>query len=179
MEKKMSKGRAERAKVVEELKDLFESSQGGVLTDFRGLNVAQISDLRRKFREQNVSYHVVKNTLTSIAVTGTVYEGLKDQLTGPTGIGFGSDDPVAAARVAVEFAKDKDKLKIKGGFIEDEVLGESGLTEISKLGGRKDLMAMLLAAMNGPSQKFLGVLNGVPRDFLGVLKAQADKLESA
>ncbi len=81
--------------------------------------------------------------------------------------------------MAVEFAKDNDKLKIKGGFIEDEVLGESGLTEISKLGGRKDLMAMLLSAMNGPSQKFLGVLNGVPRDFLGVLKAQADKLENA
>ena len=176
---KMSKGRAERSKAIEELRQMFEASAGGVLTDFRGLNVAQITALRRKFREQNVSYRVVKNTLTTIAVAGTSYEGLKEHLSGPTGIAFGTDDSVAAARVAVEFAKENDKLKIKGGFIEGEVLDGDGMVEMSKLGGRKDLMAMLLSAMNGPSQKFLGVINGVPQKFLGVLNAQADKLDAA
>ncbi|MBN2495371.1 MAG: 50S ribosomal protein L10 [Deltaproteobacteria bacterium] len=180
MEKeKTSKGRLERSKVVESIKAMFESCQGGVLTDFRGLNVKQITELRRKCREQKIAYRVVKNTLTRLAVKGTAYEGLSELLVGPTGIAFSSEDAIAAARMAFEFARDNEALRVKGGFMEGSVLSGTQIDEVSKLGGRKDVLARLLSAFNGPPQKLLGVLNAVPQKFLGVLEARAKKLEEA
>jgi len=173
---KVSKGRAERTAAIEELKGMFRSSDGGVVANFRGLTVESVSQLRRKFRQHNVAYRVVKNTLTRIAVKGTSLEGLAKFLEGPTGVAFGGADPIAAARVAVEFAKDNAKFQIKGGFLGDQVLSATEVAEVSKLGGRATVAAMLLGALNAPAQQLLGVLNAVPQKFLGVLRAQADKL---
>lgn len=178
-EKKISAGRQKRSEEIQALKSLFEAVQGGVLTDYRGLNVEQISDLRRKFRERGVSYKVVKNTLTRIAVEGTSYQDLVNLLTGPTGIAFTEGDPIAPAQVAVEFSKDHEALEVKGGFMEGQVLSEAEVREVSKLSGVKELKAQFLATLNGPAQKLLGVLNAAPQKFLGVLKAQAGKMETS
>jgi large subunit ribosomal protein L10 len=176
---KKQEGKEERTQIVESLRKQFEEVQGGVLADFRGLNVEQISDLRRRFREVGAKFKVVKNTLTRIAVKDTSYENLQDILVGPTGVAFGHEDPLATAKVAVEFAKDNEALEVKGGFLEGSVLTFDQLVELSKIPGKEALLAQVLSVFNSPGQKFLGVLNGVPQKFLGVLKAQADKIEGS
>jgi len=177
--KKVSAGRQKRSDEIQALKTLFEGVLGGVVTDYRGLNVEQISDLRRRFRERGVGYKVVKNTLTRIAVEGTQYNDLIDILTGPTGIAFTEGDPIAPAQVAVEFSKDHEALEVKGGFMEGQVLSEEQVREVSRLSGVKELKAQFLATLNGPAQKLLGVLNAAPQKFLGVLMAQAAKMENS
>jgi large subunit ribosomal protein L10 len=174
----MKPGKLERSKKIEELKEQFKTREGGVLTDFRGLNVAEVTALRTKFREANVSYQVVKNTLTRLAVEGTAYQGIDAFLSGPTAIAF-ADDAFTAARVATEFAKENEKFKIKGGFMDNFVLSGAQVNEVSQLGGKSDLLARVLSVFNAPSQKFLGVINAVPQKFLGVLQARAEKLEEA
>jgi large subunit ribosomal protein L10 len=178
-EKKPSAGRQKRSEEIAALKSMFESVQGGVLTDYRGLNVEQISDLRRRFRERGVGYKVVKNTLTRIAVGQTAYKDLENMLSGPTGIAFTEGDPIAPAQVAVEFSRDNESLEVKGGFMEGQVLSESEVREVSKLSGVKELKAQFLATLNGPAQKLLGVLNAAPQKFLGVLLARAEKMETS
>jgi large subunit ribosomal protein L10 len=172
---KESKSRQERSKKIEELHERFAQMQGGVLTDYRGLDVAQISDLRNKFREENVSYQVVKNTLTVKAVAGSDYDGLSEYLKGPTAIAFSVDDAIIAAKIAIDFSKDNEKLEIKGGFMDGQVLSAVEISELSKLGGKDQLLSQVLSVLNSPSQKMLGVFNAVPQKFLGVLKAKEDK----
>jgi large subunit ribosomal protein L10 len=177
--KKMSASKQKRSAEIQSLKSMFEGVQGGVVTDYRGLDVDQISDLRRRFRERGVGYKVVKNTLTRKAVEGTNYQDLTQFLTGPTGIAFTEGDPIAPAQVAVEFSKDHEDLEVKGGFMEGQVLSVAEILEVSKLSGVKELKAQFLATLNGPAQKFLGVLNAAPQKFLGVLMAQAEKMETS
>jgi len=177
--KKISDGRQKRSEEIQALKTLFEGVQGGVVTDYRGLDVKQISELRRRFREKGVGYKVVKNTLTRIAVEETSYKDLAGLLAGPTGIAFTEGDPIAPAQVAVEFSRDYKDLEVKGGFMEGQVLSEAEIREVSKLSGVKELKAQFLATLNGPAQKLLGVLNAAPQKFLGVLKAQAEKMETS
>jgi large subunit ribosomal protein L10 len=176
---KMSKGRKKRAEQITDLKRLFQSVQGGVLTDFCGLNMAAMTELRRKFREQGIGYRVVKNTLTRIAIQGTDYQSLEKLLIGPIGVAFTSEDPIGPARVAVEFAKDHEALELRGGFMEGEVLSEAEVREISKIPGKQELKAQFLAVFCGSSQRFLGVLNAAPQKFLGVLMARSEKLEGS
>lgn len=174
---KISQGRAVRAAKIEEIKARFAENQGGVLADYRGLDVAQITELRTRFREHGVTLHVVKNTLTRLAVHGTPYEGLDQFLSGPTAIAFTQTDAIKAARVAVDFAKEFDKFSVKGGFMEGGVLSAADVGELSRLGGKKELLAQVLSVFNAPSQRFLGAINGVPQKFLGVLDARAKQLE--
>ena len=173
---KISEGRQKRSEEIDRIKKVFSEVEGGVLTDYRGLKVSEITDLRRRFRAEGIDFQVVKNTLTRLALKGSDYQDLDQILTGPTGIAFGREDPIAAARVAVEFAKDHEKLGVKGGFMDGEILSAAQVAEVSKLSGKDELKARFLSVLNGPSQKLLGVLIGTPRKFLGVLKAQAEKL---
>jgi Ribosomal protein L10 len=172
----VSTSREQRSEEIEELKKLFQAAQGGVLTDFRGLSVAKITDLRCKFREKGVSYLVVKNTLTKLAVRGTALEGLAAFLENPTGVAIGNEDPIAPARVAVEFARDNEIFKIKGGFLEGSILSKEEVMGVSKLPNRQGLQSQILSLFNMPIQQLLGVFNAVPQKFLGVLKAQEEKL---
>ncbi len=178
MSEKMSENKQKRSDRIAALKEIFQRVEGGVLTDFRGLNMQQMTDLRRRFRARGVSYLVIKNTLTRIAVDGTNYQDLKQLLAGPTAIAYTSEDPITPAQVAAEFAKDHEAFSLKGGFMEGQVLNQQEIMEVSKLAGVKELKAQFLSVLNGPSQKLLGVFNGVPQKFLGVLKAQAEQLEA-
>ncbi len=178
MSEHISKGRMERSAAIEELKILFGSVQSGVLTDFRGLKVSQITELRRRFRAQQVTYRVLKNNLVKIALRGTPLQGLTPMLEGPTGFAVSKADPVAPAKVAMEFAKDNEALKVKGGFVGAQILDPAAVGELSKLPGLDGLRSQILSAINAPVQQLLGVFNAIPQKFLGVLEAQAQKLGS-
>ncbi len=177
MTEKMSKGRLDRAGKIDALKEIFQDVQGGVLTDYRGLRVDEITDLRNRFRDKGINYKVVKNTLASLAAQGTQYEGVKDILKGPIGIAYTQQDPIMPAKVAVDFAKDHAALEIRGGYMEGTLLSADQVVEVSKMPGKMELMAQFLSVLNGPSQRFLGVLNGTCQKFLGVLKARSEQLE--
>ncbi len=176
--KRMSKTKQEREDTVTALKKEFAEVEGGVLTDYRGLKVKEITDLRRQFRQAGISYKVVKNTLTQRAIQDTDYQDLTSMLAGPTGVAFSADNAINAARIAVEFARDHKALSVKGGFMEGAVLSLDMVREIAKLTGKDQLKSEFLSVLNGPSQKLLGVLLGVPQKLLGVLKAREEQLET-
>ncbi len=173
---KVTKGRAERSAKIDELRGMFEAHKGGVLADYRGLDMKAISELREKLREHNVTFHVVKNTRTRLAVKGSSYETLDQYLKGPTGIAFSEQDAILAAKVTMEFAKENSAFEVKEGFMEGGVLAPAEVAELSKLGGKDQLLAQMLSVFNAPAQRMLGVLNGVPQKFLGVLQAQEEKI---
>jgi large subunit ribosomal protein L10 len=114
--------------------------------------------------------------LTRIALQDTEYRDLVDLISGPIAVAYTDGDPIAPARVAVDFAKDHESLEVRGGFMEGTVLSESEIKEISRIPGIKELKAQFLSVLNGPSQRFLGVLNGLPQKFLGVLKAREEQM---
>jgi len=178
-EKSVSESRQRRSEEIARLKDAFEAVEGGILADFRGLKVKEMSEFRNRLREQGASFKLVKNTLARLAVEQTTLRQLGESFTGPTGVAFAHGDAIAVARAAVEFAKDNDALQIKAGFLDGQVLDREQVLEMSKLSGKQDLMAQFLSVLNAPAQRFLGVLNGVPQKFLGVLQARAEQMEGA
>lgn len=140
----------EKAQVVEQLKEKFEGSQATVLVDYRGLNVAEITELRKQLRENNIDYKVYKNTLARRAVEGTELESLTDTLVGPTALAFSKDDVVAPAKVLHNFAKEHKNLEIKGGVIEGKVASLDDIKELSTLPDHTGLVSMLLSVLQAP-----------------------------
>ena len=130
-----------KVKAVEEIKDKFSRSRTAILTDYRGLNVAEITELRRKLKEEDVEYKVVKNTLTSIAIKDFDFN-LDEFLEGPTAIAFSYEDPVAPAKVLVDFAKTHKQLEIKAGVVEGKVTSKDVIDELAKLPPKEQLWPM-------------------------------------
>ncbi len=165
-------------KVLEIKKDL-DNSKVIVITDYRGLTVAQISNLRRMLNEEGVKYKVVKNTLTLLAARKAGLDNLEQYLQGPTAIAYGYDDPVTPIKLLVKFAKENDRLSIKGGALEKNVLDESELRRLSELPSRNVLLAGTLGSFQAPLVGFLNVLQGNLRNLAYVLDAVREKKESA
>jgi large subunit ribosomal protein L10 len=178
-EKHISEGRRKRTEEIERLRQVFGRVEGGVLADFVGLKVKEVDELRRRFRQAGGEMRVLKNNLTRLAVENTPLKSLDQHLVGPTSVAFGHSDLVAVAKVAIEFAKEHEALKVKGGFLRNQVLDREQVVELSQLGGRQEILGRLLGAINAPAQQLLGVLNAVPQKFLGVLQAKAEQLEGA
>ena len=170
--------RASKEQFVEELKELFIGKESVVLTDYQGLTVAQMYELRRDFDKVGAGYKVVKNTLAKLAIAGTDYEFLGEGLKGTIGVAY-SDDPVAPAKVLAEAGKKFDKLTIKMGYLSGKRIEASDLEALSKLPSIDALRGQLLSVFNAPATKFVGVLAAGPRDFVGVLNARMQKLEEA
>jgi large subunit ribosomal protein L10 len=166
-----------KVKAVEELKDMFGRSRTAILTDYRGLNVAEITELRRKLKEQNVEYKVVKNTLTSIAIKDFDYN-LDEFLEGPTAVAFSYEDPVAPAKVLVEFAKTHKQLEIKAGVVEGKVTGKDVIDELAKMPPKEQLLASAVGAIQSPLYGIVGVLEGTLRNMVYTLQAIQDKKAS-
>lgn len=177
----MSVIRSEKQAVVAELKEKLASAKGAVLVDFRGLTVAQDTVLRRKMREAGVEYRVIKNTLTAIAAKEAGIEGLSTYLVGTTAIAMSSEDPVVAAKIVSEFAKDKEykNLKIKAGIVEGSVIDANGVKALADLPSREVLLSKLLGSMMSPISGFATVLQGTIRNFVYVLDAVKQQKESA
>jgi large subunit ribosomal protein L10 len=169
--------RTEKEQLVTELKTKLEGATALYYTDFTGLNVKRMTDLRRRLRKANVEYVVIKNTLALRAVneSGLVGERLK----GPTGLVV-AKDAVAAAKVITDFAKENDKKPtVKGGVFEGKQIGVAQVTKLASMPSREQMLADLGAGLQSPMAAFVGALNGVLYMFAGALEALRSQKEGA
>ena len=170
--------------VVAQLKEQLESAKGVVLTSYKGLTVAQDTELRRELREAGVSYHVVKNTMLRIAAKEAGIEGIEEHLEGTTAFAFSTEDAVAPAKVICGFIKknkleDAEVLTVKVGMVEGKVIGVGEVKALAALPSREELIAKLLGSMNAPISNTVNVLQGVIRNAVYVLDAIRSQKESA
>ena len=170
---------SEKKKVVEQLKERLSKSCIVIVTDYKGLDVSTINDLRRKLREENIDYQVVKNTLLTRAAAETDVDLIKDHFKGPSAIALSYEDPVAPAKILSDFAKDHDALEIKVGVMNGQVLEVSRIKALSALPSREALLAQFLSVLNAVPTKFVRTLNEIPKKFLLVLTAIKDQKEAA
>lgn len=163
--------------IIGTVKGKFDKMTSAVFLDYKGMTVEQATTLRAHFRKAGVEYKVVKNTLVRHALKETSYgPKLDDILTGMTGIAWCYEDPSAAAKVVKQFKKDQgeaNKLKVKGGLIEGEVLDANRVeNELATMPGKDELRATLLATLQAPLQNFVMLLNAPPQNFVYVLSAR-------
>lgn len=168
-----------KTQIVEELHEKFAKVKGAVISDFKGMSVKELGPLRKELREKSIELRVVKNTLALRAMEETPLKILEDYFKGPTLIGLSYDDPISIAKVFTEFAKKEPKLKITVGFLEGKKVDHAGLKDLADLPSRDVLLSSVLAAMNGPTRKFVGTLNAVLVKCVGVLNAIKDKKEGS
>ena len=169
----------QKIQIVDEFNDKFTRSKVVIATSYTGLNVAQMSQLRRKLLESGSEYHVVKNTLLVRASTGNDIEVLQDLFNGTTGVALNYTDPVAPAKVLMDFAKDNEKLVIKGGSLNGKRISFDGIQALATLPSREALLGQLLSVMNGVPTAFVRVLSNIPQNFMNVLSAIKDQKENA
>ena len=171
--------RLQKQEAVEKLHESFSQSKVVILTDYKGLDVEKITELRRKLRAAEVEYKIVKNTLIKIASEDTDAALIKDSFKGPSALAFSYDDPVAPAKVLTEFAKENEKLEIKIGVMKGKAISLDDIKALSALPSREILLGKLLSVMNGVPTSFVRALNGVPTQLLNVLQAVKDQKEAA
>ena len=146
--------------VVAEIGDKLKNSSSCVVAEYRGLTVAEVSELRRALRAEGVEMKVYKNTLVGRAADDAGYPDLKDILTGPNAIAFGTDE-TAASRVMTKFAKKHDALVLKGGIVEGKVIDEKTVKELAALPNREGMLSMLLSVLQAPVSSFARAVNAV------------------
>ena len=166
--------------VVEEMKEKLQASQGVVFVGFTGLTVADVTKLRRKFREGNVEYKVIKNTLTRIAANEVGYEGLAEFLEGPTAMAYSTEDAVAPAKILKEFIKETktEALTVKVGIADGQIIDAAAVDALANLPSRDELIAKIVGSMQAPISGLVNVLQGNIRNMVYVLDAvRAKKAE--
>ncbi len=146
--------REEKSQVVSEIAEKLRASKSTVLTDYRGLNVAQVTQLRKLCREAGVDFKVYKNTLARRATAEVGLTELDEMLTGPTAIAFSTEDEMAAAKILSDFAKTNDALEIKGGVMEGKAMTADEVKAIASLPNREGLLSMLLSVLQAPMRNF-------------------------
>ena len=168
---------AHKEHTVAGLRELIAGSKGAILTDYRGLTVAEVSNLRKKLRDSNAEYHIVKNTLFKLALGGKITPELEQLLVGPTAIVFAQEDIVAPAKTVLDFvvAAKKPDVKVKGGFLDGKVYSVAQVTSISKLPPKPQIVSQLIGTLNGPVSNFVGTLDGIISEFVRTLQSIADK----
>lgn len=166
--------REEKAAMIGELKGVFENAAAVVVTHYKGLSVAEMTDLRGQIREGGASYKVTKNRLAKIALEGTSYGELAGAFTGPTAISY-SEDPVAAAKAAVEYAKKNDKLVIVQGAMGEQLLDANGVKALAELPSLDELRAKLIGLLQAPATKVAQVTQAPASKLARVLNAYATK----
>lgn len=171
--------RSEKEQAVNELSAQMKGVKALYFTDFTGLNVKRMTDLRRRFRKAGVQYVVIKNTLALRAVSDSGLTGVTDRLRGPTGVVL-ARDPVAAAKVLADFAKENDKRPaLKGGMLDGVALSEDQIKRLASLPSREQMLAQLVSALESPAASLVGGLEGILRNFVGVLEAVKAQKEAA
>lgn len=145
--------------IVEEISANIKDAQSVVLVDYRGLTVEQDTNLRKQLREAGITYKVYKNTMMNFAFKGTDFESLTSYLEGPSAIAISTTDATAPARVLCKFAKEADKLEIKGGVVEGIAYDAKGIAEVAKIPSREELLSKLLGSIQSPIANFARVMN--------------------
>jgi large subunit ribosomal protein L10 len=166
--------RAAKAAVIDNVSAELAKAQSVIVAEYRGLDVAKITELRRQARAAGVYLRVLKNTLVRLSIAGTPFDKLTDQLVGPLIYGI-SADPVAAARVLSDFAKANDTLVIKGGSLPHSLLDAAGVKALASLPSKEELLSKLLGTMQAPVTTFVQTLNQVPGTFVRTLAAVRDQ----
>lgn len=169
--------RPEKVQAVAELKERFESARAVFLTEFRGITVGQLQALRRSLREAGADYKVVKMTLARRAAAEAGLEGLHTYLAGPTALAF-ADDPVTAAKVLQDAAKDNDKLVIKGGLLAGSVIPPEQVSKLAQIEPREVLLAKIAGAAKAPLYQVAGLLSAFTRNAASMFSQLLEKKES-
>jgi large subunit ribosomal protein L10 len=164
---------------VRDLKELIESSRSIILNDFTGLNVADISELRRQCRESGIEFRVIKNTLARRSFDELGIEGMDALLEGPTAFAVSTVDEVAPAQVLKKFADEFQLPRFKGGYVAGRILDEKDTVRLASLPSKDILIAQTVSAFQGPIRNLVGVLNASLRDLVGVLDAIKEKKGAA
>lgn len=168
----------EKQVVIREIAERMNASKSIVITDYRGLNVEQVTELRRRLREAGVEYKVLKNTMVRFAAKEVGIDGLDSVLEGPTAVAFGISDAVAPAKILTEFAKGNDKLQIKAGVLDKKVISAANVQALADIPPREVLLSMVLRGMQGPISGMVNVLQGNIRNLVYVLAAIQEKKEA-
>ena len=170
--------RTQKEELVASFNEAFSGATLVVVTSQNGLSVAQSTELRREMRNAGASFKVTKNRLTRLALKGTKFEHLSDLFKGPTGIAY-SDDPVAAARVAVKFADDNEKFVVLGGSLDEQALDVSAVTALAKLPSLDELRGKLVGMIQTPATRIAGVTQAPASQLARVISARAEQGEAA
>lgn len=167
--------RPEKVALVDEIRTRLQNAKASIITEYRGLRVDEIAQLRANLRESGTDYKIYKNTLVRRAVAAEGIEGLDEYLVGPVAIAFIGDDAVPAAKALKEFAKTAPALVVKAGRLGDRVLSTKDVNALAEVEPREVLLAKLAGAFQAPLVKAAGLFEAIPRNFAYGLKALADK----
>jgi len=167
-----------KGQVISELKEEFDKAKALIFTDFRGLTVAELSDLRRLLKDGAIKYKVIKNTLARIASVGTPVEVAKDSFTGPVGLVIGYDDPVLAAKKVLEYSKKNEKLKVNSGIIEGRFCVPEEIRAIAELPSRKMLLSYVAGSFRASLGKMAAALRATVGSFVYAMNALKTKREA-
>ncbi|WP_341793167.1 MULTISPECIES: 50S ribosomal protein L10 [unclassified Rickettsia] len=166
--------RSEKPIVVEELEKVYKESTSVIVAHYHGLTVSQISSLRESLKVKGAGFKVVKNTLAKIAANKSGLDGAVNLFAGPTAIAY-SKDPVEVAKLVVDFAKSNDNLKIVGGIVNDQLLNEHSIRELSKLPSLNELRGKIIGLLQAPATKIVGVLQAPASSLARVIQAYVSK----
>jgi large subunit ribosomal protein L10 len=169
----------QKQKIVEELHDKFKKTKVLIITDYKGLNVTTLNELRRKLRESDIEYRVVKNTLLARAADDTDVFKIKDSFKGPSAIAMSFEDPVSPAKILTKFAEENKKLEIKIGVMGDRMLSLNDIKALSSLPAREVLLGQVLSAMIAVPTGMVSALSNIPRKMINVIQAIKDQKETA
>jgi large subunit ribosomal protein L10 len=162
--------KTEKSEIVSEIKEMIENASAIYLTDYSGITVEDINQIRNEFRKEGVKYRVIKNTLFQRAITETErFDKLGDHLVGMTGYAFTSHNPVAPAKIIKKYFDTKQKLALKACYIEDQYYPGSQLNELANLPTKTEIIAGILGSLNAPISGVVGVINAVMRDLVSVV----------